>query len=159
MRSKRKGGFKPVSRGRARIRIRKGLAPFLSILGGQRAVRLSREYWEAGCLFFNFSDEEWRKLTDDTFPKTLSPDRTTHPLYVLEANELAEVVCPCSSKNFRGSGTRYIPKGATLEYTGAITDRNIYILEFLRAPLAPEETCDGDPLYCGSYEYNKLELV
>ena len=137
-----------------RTSLKRPLSQLAAILKGQSNAVFSREYWERGCLFKNFSNIEWRRLTG-VFPATMTG--TTHPLYVIEASALNEVVCPCSSKNFYGKGTEYIPEGSVLDYTEAVMDKNSFVLRNFACPLAPEESFEASPHFLGSYPPEKLE--
>ncbi|MBQ7179002.1 MAG: hypothetical protein IJS08_16410 [Victivallales bacterium] len=137
-----------------RASLKRPLSQLAVILKGQNNTDLPREYWERGCLFKNFANLEWRRLTG-IFPATMIGK--THPLYVIEASALHEVVCPCSSKNFYGKGTEYIPRGSVLEYTGVVMDKNSFVLRNFACPLAPEERFEASPHFLGSFPPEKLE--
>ena len=122
-------------------------------------VRIPREYWEAGCLFYGFSDLEWRRLTDEDFPATLRPDKHSHPCYVLESSPLADIVCPCSSRAQRQSGTPYIPEGAVLQYSKTVCEINSYVLTQFSYPMSPEEEFATQPFFKGLWPPEKLEYV
>lgn len=121
--------------------------------------RAPREYWEAGCLFYGFSDLEWLRMTNNAFPATLRPDKHTHPCYVLESSPLTDVVCPCTSVSKRSRGTPYIPKGTVLLYTKAVCDRNSYILKRFSYPMLPEDEFDTYARFKGFWPPDKLEYV
>ena len=122
-------------------------------------ANVPREYWESGCLFYGFSDMEWRRMTDDIFPAKLRSDKHTHPCYVLESSPLVDIVCPCSSKPQRVPGTPYIPEGAVLQYTKTVCEMNSYVLKQFAYPMSPEEEFDTDACFKGFWPPEKLEHV
>ena len=94
-----------------------------------RDARLPMTCWREGWVLREIEDGVWLTITAEThpFPRRLRPDHWGHPGYVLEeVGNYALRLCPCTS--LRQSGQR-IPRGAVLQPTGVVTDRDTYLVE------------------------------
>ena len=154
---KKRGGGKKQKLLKAQKLGKKTLSSIAAALNN--GARIPREYWEPGCLFYGFADQEWLRMTDDIFPAKLRSDKHTHPCYVLESSPLVDIVCPCSSKPQRVPGTPYIPEGAVLQYTKTVCEMNSYVLKQFAYPMSPEEEFDTDACFKGFWPPEKLEHV
>ncbi|WP_157469896.1 hypothetical protein [Desulfobulbus elongatus] len=80
--------------------------------------------------FTGVADKELRQCTG-SFPATLRKDKTTHPVFLLQARNTGHLMCPCSSKGDRRKH-RYIASGCKLEMTPNVMDRDSFLIEQYR---------------------------
>lgn len=100
--------------------------PNLSLLGGS-ITALPKKYWEANMLFLGAPDQDLKELTGD-FPRTFRKDKTTHPVFVIEARSTGHRFCPCSSKGYPFE-KRYIRKGCSLKMSKEKMDRDCFLVD------------------------------
>lgn len=100
--------------------------PDLSILGAS-ITSLPISHWRPNMMFFGAPDTDLRQLTG-AFPATMRPDKTTHPLFVLQVNTVGHYVCPCSSKG-HSAKQRYVCCGCRLEMKNEAMKLDSFLVE------------------------------
>ena len=112
--------------------------PDLSILGN--AIRsLPPAQWTERMFFTGAADTELREQTV-AFPATLRQDKTTHPIFLLQAGTSGHAACPCSTKG-HWRKFRYIREGCRLEMKEHTMDRDSFLIERYPFTLPQKRTC------------------
>lgn len=99
-----------------------------SILGNS-IITLPRKNWSKNMFFMGIDDDELRGVTGDRFPATLRKDKTTHPIFILQAYSTGNIICPCSSMGNKRSRGRYIEKGCRLKKSNHEMDADSFLIE------------------------------
>ena len=103
-----------------------------AVLGS--VVRLPLKYWKKHYFFTSAADDMLYRLSGGSFPARRIPGKR-HPILALKPlpDGIGFQVCPCTSRRpYDKSVYRYVKKGCRLNYTGFRTDRNSFMLEWLR---------------------------
>lgn len=100
--------------------------PDLSILGDSISA-LPVAQWKENMQFFGAPDKDLLELSG-SFPATLRKDKTTHPIFILQAHPSGHYVCPCSSRgNVREK--RCIRAGCQLKMKNNMTRIDSFLVE------------------------------
>jgi hypothetical protein len=98
----------------------------LGVLGGSISS-LPVTQWSENMQFFGAPDTDLLELTG-SFPATLRPDKTTHPIFILKTNPTGHYVCPCTSKG-SSRDKRFIRAGCALKMKNETTRIESYLVE------------------------------
>jgi hypothetical protein len=120
--------------------------PDLSVLG--HSIRsLPPTQWQDRMFFTGAADTELRKQTG-SFPATLRKDKTTHPLFILQARHTGHLACPCSSRGDKRKD-RHIVAGCALEMKKHVMDRDSFLIERYRFTLPLDHRFHRQLRFCG----------
>lgn len=119
---------------------------------------IPREDWKESEFYRNLKNTVWREITEDKFPATNSPDKTTHTLYVLSVSDYGIRICPTSTQFQYERPCGFIPKGMSLGESDKVLKKDVYVITLLTCPV-PEEKMEGeeDLYYAGRYPITAMQ--